>query len=431
MTLNDRIRKIEELFNSMHYVPASNWQIQLIKHFKINNPELIDDLDFCFEVLAGMHKVGYTFTPYTDSLFNHVIKWAQTNIDNYANMSIKEFYKDEIVTYDLSASGTIRISYRVPQVWHSFFDMLVNRKYKLGYTNKNNMLTDKHCMLAKSYPQHMDETGAYYVQEKLNGVRCIAYFEEGKWKYLSRSQKPYDYPFDTRGLDPDRIYDGEVMTRNKLTNRDFNTTSGLANSKYGDKKSLMYFIYDIIDPDMTYAERYTELKRLTDLSKDIVVLDVLPSSYDKEIWFLWRGKGDDLLDKLLDEVVARGGEGLILRKAHAKYYQSKHSGDRNSALLKYKQVKTCDLRIVGFNEGKGKYEGMIGSFICESDDGLVQVSVAGISDDIRMTDPELLMGQIIEVAYFDISKSKVNNHYSLQFPRFKGFRHDKDETSIF
>ncbi len=74
---------------------------------------------------------------------------------------------------------------------------------------------------------------------------------------------------------------------------------------------------------------------------------------------------------------------------------------------------------------------MIGSFVCEDDNSVVRVSVAGMTDDIRMSNPKQWIGKIIEVAYFEISKSKVNDHYSLQFPRIKGIRHDKDETSLF
>ena len=79
-------------------------------------------------------------------------------------------------------------------------------------------------------------------KKKLNGNRCIAYFEDNKWKFTSRSQKPKEYPFDMTGLNTERIYDGEVMTRGKMGNRDFSATSGLANSKYGDKSDLIYFI---------------------------------------------------------------------------------------------------------------------------------------------------------------------------------------------
>ena len=32
----------------------------LVAKFRANHPELDDDLDFCFEVLAGKHKLGFT-----------------------------------------------------------------------------------------------------------------------------------------------------------------------------------------------------------------------------------------------------------------------------------------------------------------------------------------------------------------------------------
>ena len=137
------------------------------------------------------------------------------------------------------------------------------------------------------------------------------------------------------------------------------------------------------------------------------------------------------LDKLLDDIVDAGGEGVMLRDPHAVYYHSSGSGDRRDYLLKYKKTKTCDLRIIGWNEGKGKYEGMIGSFICEDDDHTLQVNVAGIDDDTRASDPNLWIGKIIEVAYFETSQSKSKSITSLQFPRYKRTRLDKTETSLY
>ena len=137
------------------------------------------------------------------------------------------------------------------------------------------------------------------------------------------------------------------------------------------------------------------------------------------------------LDAYLDQIVSKGGEGVMLRDPNATYHHSKHSGDRRPCLLKYKKTKTCDLRIVDWNEGKGKYYGMIGSFVCESDDGMVRVSVAGMIDAIRMSDPMNWIGKIIEVAYFDTSQAKNKDVISLQFPRMKGVRDDKTETSMF
>ena len=132
------------------------------------------------------------------------------------------------------------------------------------------------------------------------------------------------------------------------------------------------------------------------------------------------------LDEWLDVITSKGGEGIMLRDPDAVYQHK-----RTDALLKYKKVQTMDLRIVGWNEGKGKYEGAIGSFICETDDHSIKVNVGGISDAIRWSDPNWWIGKIIEVAYFDYSASKVGNHISLRFPRMKKLRDDKNETSTY
>ena len=50
-------------------------------------------------------------------------------------------------------------------------------------------------------------------------------------------------------------------------------------------------------------------------------------------------------------------------------------------------------------------------------------------DEIHFGNPSDYMGRIIEVAYFDVSQGKDNEHFSLRFPRLKKFRDDKNETS--
>jgi len=187
----------------------------------------------------------------------------------------------------------------------------------------------------------------------------------------------------------------------------------------------MYFVYDILDDTMPYKTRRKELLEIRGHTHPSVVilkvLDKITVCPDPEL--------NSELDRWLDVIVAQGGEGVMLRDPDAPYHHSKNSGDRKPYLLKYKKVKTCDLRIIGWNEGKGKYEGVIGSFICADDAKTLRVSVAGMTDAIRMQDPNKWIGQIVEVAYFDISKSASNAMYSLQFPRIKEVRYDKTETT--
>ena len=418
MTLNERVTLIQTLFNGMDGLNASSFQIAQVKAFRLMHPELNDDLDFCFEVLAGKHKLGYSVYRYLPA---HTLETMRDSLT-----TIKNFYEEILKTDDLS-DRNIRVRCScIPAVIQTFMIKLANREYRLGYTNRNNMVTDKHCMLAKTYPEHVRE-GYYFVQEKLNGNRCIAYYEDDQWKFLSRSQKPLNVDFDMTGLDTTRTYDGEIMTRNKMGNRDFAATTGAINSKFGDKSNLIYFIYDILDDNIIYSDRWAELGLLIGKTSDNVkILPVLGFVYVYP-----NPSYNYKLDAYLDQIVSKGGEGVMLRDPNATYHHSKHSGDRRPCLLKYKKTKTCDLRIVDWNEGKGKYYGMIGSFVCESDDGMVRVSVAGMIDAIRMSDPMNWIGKIIEVAYFDTSQAKNKDVISLQFPRMKGVRDDKTETSMF
>lgn len=428
MTLSERCEGISTLFDSMHGFNASSYQISLVNYFREQHPELNDDLDFCFEVLAGKHKLGYK-----------IDYQPKTTGKDYREISIKDFYNHlrqySTTQRDVEVATTICWATGFGEFWYN----LINREYRLGYTNRKAMVTDKHCMLAKTYPKDYRREQYYYVQEKLNGNRCIAYYleagmmgpngltTEGKWYFMSRSQKPLKVDFDMTGFDITRIYDGEVMTKNKMGNRDFAATSGKINSKFGSKDDLIYFIYDILDDEMPYKERRLELKQYRGkTSHNVEILKVL----DK-VWVYPNPDYNRRLDYWLDKIVARGGEGIMLRDPDAVYYHSKHSGDRKDCLMKYKKTKTCDLRIVGWNEGKGKYQGMIGSFICETDDRTVRVNVAGMDDSIRAMDPEDAIGRIIEVAYFEGSKAKNKTTASLQFPRMKGWRDDKTETSMY
>ncbi len=437
--LNISCNKISELFEEMHGETASNWQVAKVARFKKDYPELVSDLDFCFEVLAGKYKLGFTVYDATSTTgMARLYNLATSIIEVYTSMSRTTANdKTDDTIYFVCAS--------LPAEYIQFFIKVFNREYKLGYSNRKNMVTDLHCMLAKSYPAGITVAKQYYIQEKLNGNRCIAYYDQdlNKWRFTSRSQKEKSYPFDMSGLDIRYIYDGEVMSRGAMGNRDFAKTSGLANSKYGDKSQLVYVIYDILDESLCYEARWAILCNLiphvditklddrrlefesTQLTHNVAILPPLA-----KITIYPNLSYNHQLDMLLDKITDAGGEGIMLRDPDAPYHHSSGSGDRKNYLLKYKKLKTCDLRIIGWNEGKGKYEGMIGSFICEDDDHTVRVNVAGIDDDTRASNPDLWIGKIIEIAYFESSQSKNKTTESLQFPRYKRVRTDKTETSL-
>lgn len=419
--LFDNCNKISKLFEALIQTPGRNDKQTLVDAFRMMvSEELNLDLDFCFEVLASKHKLGYTYNPYTSIIDK------QTS-EMFSELSIIQFVNNVLKSLPATDTGISSATLSTPENCRVFIAMLVNREWKLGYSNKDEMITNLSPMLAKKYPESHHEQ-YYYIQEKLDGNRCIAYFDhdEQKWKFQSRSGKPLKVDFDMSWIpdeDEKPIFDGEIMTLGHAGSRDFNRTSGAINGKYTNKSDLHYYIYDIICEKLKYKERKEILDKYAEqgTGAQCSILPVL----DK-VWVYPNTDYNWKLDEWLDTITAKGGEGIMLRDPDAKYQHK-----RTDALLKYKKLQTMDLRITGWNEGKGKYEGAIGSFICENDEHTIKVNVAGISDAIRWSDPTFWIGKIIEVAYFDYSVSKINNHISLRFPRMKQLRNDKSETSIY
>ena len=425
MNLIERCSKINTLFVMLQSVGGRIAKEDLIRHFRQENSEANEDLDFCFEVLAGKHKLGYTFI---------VSKLPTPRPTSFNNMTIKEFYNDILKSYSSSDDDIYAASVTTPVEIRNFIANLANREYKLGYSNKQSMINDYSPMLAKKYQDTFREQ-YYYIQEKLDGNRCIAHYDynEHIWKFTSRSGKPLKVNFDMSWVDEwvedapygyreYPVFDGEIMTLEHAGSRDFNRTSGAINGKYTDKSGLHYFIYDIIAPKLIYEYRKQILDSISETGPDCQILPVL----DK-VWVWPNHDYNTALDRWLDTIVDKGGEGIMLRDPNSYYL----CGKRSDGLLKYKKTQTMDLRIVGWNEGNGKYEGAIGSFICQTDDGSIKVNVSGMPDGMHYDNPENYLGLIIEVAYFDISVSSTTGQKSLRFPRLKQIRNDKDTTSIY
>ena len=83
---------------------------------------------------------------------------------------------------------------------------------------------------------------------------------------------------------------------------------------------------------------------------------------------------------------------------------------------------------VGVQPGIGKYEGMIGALLCESEDGVIKVSVgSGLKDDDRLTD--VYTGKIISVKYNERITNKAGEQ-SLFLPIFHQLREDKDVADM-
>ncbi|QYD70141.1 hypothetical protein KZJ38_07490 [Paraburkholderia edwinii] len=133
---------------------------------------------------------------------------------------------------------------------------------------------------------------------------------------------------------------------------------------------------------------------------------------------------------LCDSLVEQGGyDGLILRNPYGLWTAG--SGT-DGEIIKVKKAETYDLRVVGVEEGKGKYKGTLGALVCQGPKGHVKVS--GMTDEQRDSwwsgekgagGDERVVGAIVEVACLGLTPQG-----SLREPRFKGVRFDKENADF-
>ena len=240
-------------------------------------------------------------------------------------------------------------------------------------------------MLAKNYKeQNID---GWWVSEKLDGLRAV-------WdghQFWSRSGNPFDVPVEFTADFPAQVLDGELF----CGRGNFNSASGIVRTRgasYEDWLAVHYHVFDAPKMDGDFESRHAYLQTLD--CKHMTVCEQSQISTAKE------------LERRLVEVVALGGEGLMLRKPHSMY-ESK----RSSTLLKVKQMHDDECVVIGYEDGRGKYVGMCGSLVCEYRGKMFKVG-SGLTDADRKNPPR--MGQLITFGYFEITKNGVPRH-----PTFK------------
>jgi DNA ligase-1 len=162
-----------------------------------------------------------------------------------------------------------------------------------------------------------------------------------------------------------------------------------------------------------YSKRREMLEKMIETN---LYIDVAP--------VLYKGDNMDIVLQLLGKFRDRGAEGLMC--SLDKPYEFK----RSKTLLKMKVMQTCDLKVIGFEEGQGKFANTLGKVICDYKGYELGVG-SGWSDDMRnevWNNQDKYLGKIAEIQYFEETNNDTGG-ISLRFPVFKTWRDDKNEES--
>ena len=210
----------------------------------------------------------------------------------------------------------------------------------------------------------IDYTKQVFMQPKLDGVRCLIQYDDGKVTAYSRTGKVWQniehitlnlYKFFDKH--PNVILDGELY--NHDFKDDFESiismvrkTKPTAEDRVISSDNVQFHCYDIVDEVLTFDMRIHFIKQS------------LPSSYCvKHVHTMQITSHENAL--MFHESYKAGGyEGSILRLNDV--YQCK----RSHSLRKFKDFSDAEATIVGYLDGKGKRTGTLGKFIMQDDNGV-------------------------------------------------------------
>lgn len=138
----------------------------------------------------------------------------------------------------------------------------------------------------------------------------------------------------------------------------FAVTSGHVRRKSNQEgwKTITFMVFDLIHPkyeQWPFQRRYQKLKQFVDQVHQ-QGCDWIQLVKQTEI------KSTAQVYEFYQHQLKQGGEGIMLRDPVAQYEHK-----RSTLLLKWKPIKEMEGRVVGFTEGKGANQGILGSFQVE------------------------------------------------------------------
>lgn len=280
------------------------------------------------------------------------------------------------------------------------------------------------------------------VTEKLDGIRRILVKEDGVCRCYSRSGHEdtglVEIIEEAKYLPNNAVYDGELLAAGTFKDciAQRQATNSIANSK-GEKTGLTFNVFDMIPLDEFYAGASESNALVRKVTLGATLMDESIQILEPERWpmliqafgihqelkaikpvpILGLVKNMSDVEPIVNDIWARGGEGVMLNTVTGKY-EIKRSKD----LLKVKHTEEHVLTVVDLLEGTGKFEDMLGALVVDYNGNKLGVG-SGFNDAQRLeiwNNPDKYIGRKVEIDTFGESTNALGEK-SLNCPIFKRF----------
>ena len=279
---------------------------------------------------------------------------------------------------------------------------------------------------------------SFAITTKLDGFRLIAMKDDyGNVSFYSRVGKRIEGLVEIEeelrnSFASGLVFDGELTISNYFDMKSkeaYKAASKIISLKEDTpKKGLTYRVFDVLTLNEwrtqscvhTYGERRNLLEGIFGYALGpIPHIELLP--------VLYCGNDTSEVTKWLDKVVSEGGEGVMINLQDSTYKFT-----RCWDIMKVKKFNSLDLEVVGMEEGSGRLAGTLGAIHVRYKGGNIVKVGSGFSDEERKlywSQPDLLIGRIVEIKYFSESEDS-NGNYSLRFPTWtSNIRDQRDKAT--
>ena len=372
-------------------------------------------------------------TPY--EMFNEL---ASSNINDILREKAKYFI--EVIT---------------PEQYRELIKGILFKDLKLGVNAKSinkvwkGLIPTFDVQLAESFSKvgfKYIENKNIYITPKMDGFRCV--FIPSEQTFLSRKGQEFEginhLLKDCENLvNAIKVKTGEIcvldgeLVHKQIEGKDslelYALTSSITRKKgcVKEKEQLVFHVFDIIPVGefMSGHTKWCYSKRrevLEDIFNNVSYKNVL------KVPVITQGNlTEEEIINTLNNTISKGEEGIMINLD--KPYETK----RTKSLLKVKKFLDADVYVKSMYEGAGKHKGRMGGInilfkYCEKEYECQLGS--GFSDEERelyWNNPDELVGKVVEIQLFEVSRNSQTGDYGLRFPTWKGrIRFDKGYEEI-
>ena len=420
------MKEVINIINQLRNESSTNGKLKILKDNK-DNELLKKVLEYTYNPFKKYGVTEKVLIP-TNEEFNNIELFqlldllSNSNINDSLRKTVNSFlgsiqFKEERDLYVCMLLKDLKIgcnSKTINKVWKdlipSFNVMLADK-----YFEKQQKVKGKEFIIT----QKLDGSRFVLIKDNLGNVKC--YTRQGQ-----EVDGLVEFENDFKLIPNNTVIDGEVLLNKQgLHSKDLYRETMKEFRKKGEKHGLILNAFDILTFDeFKEGKSKTKCKERKQQLHDLINNNNFTNIIEVPIRYI--GKDENMIIKLLDEAVNNDEEGVMVNLADAVY-----ECKRTTNILKAKLMKSCDLCIVGFEEGEGNFKGTLGATLVEYKNNIVKVgSGYQIEERNRIwANKDKLIGRIMEVQYFEESINSKTGLASLRFPVFKDIREIGKEVS--